>query len=36
VEWQTVKYQANRPGALPADLIDGRVPYGYKPIGAET
>ena len=36
VEWQTVKYQANLPDALPAYLIDGRVPYGYESTGDET
>ena len=36
VEWQTVKYQANMPDALPAYLIDGRLPYGYESTGNET
>jgi type I restriction enzyme R subunit len=36
VEWQTVKYQANVPDALPAHLIDGRLPFGYESTGAET
>ncbi|MEX2619203.1 MAG: type I restriction-modification enzyme R subunit C-terminal domain-containing protein [Egibacteraceae bacterium] len=36
VEWQTVKYQANIPEALPAYLIDGRLPFGYESTGAET
>jgi hypothetical protein len=27
VEWQTMKYQANVPGALPAMLLDGLLPY---------
>src|SRR4051794_19725653 len=30
VEWQTVKYQANLPDALPSYLIDSRLPYGYE------
>ncbi|HWI04536.1 MAG TPA: DEAD/DEAH box helicase family protein, partial [Acidimicrobiales bacterium] len=36
VEWQTVKYQANLPDALPAYLLDGRLPYGYESTGEET
>ena len=36
VEWQTVKYQSNIPEALPAYLIDGRLPYGYESTGDET
>lgn len=36
VEWQTVKYQANVPDALPSALIDGRLPYGYESTGDET
>ena len=36
VEWQTVKYQANLPDALPAYLLDGRIPYGYESTGDET
>ena len=36
VEWQTVKYQRSIPEALPAYLIDGRLPYGYESTGAET
>jgi type I restriction enzyme, R subunit len=36
VEWQTVKYQANIPDALPAVLVDGRLPYGYESTGSET
>lgn len=36
VEWQTVKYQANVPEALPAYLIDGRLPFGYESTGSET
>lgn len=36
VEWQTVKYQRNVPDALPAHLIDGRLPYGYESTGDET
>ncbi len=36
VEWQTVKYQANLPDALPAYLLDGRLPYGYESTGDET
>src|SRR5919106_3481931 len=36
VEWQTVKYQANIPDALPAFLVDGRLPYGYESTGSET
>jgi type I restriction enzyme R subunit len=36
VEWQTLKYQANVPGALPAYLIDGRLPFGYESTGSET
>ena len=36
VEWQTVKYQANVPNALPAYLVDGRLPYGYESTGDET
>ena len=36
VEWQTVKYQANLPDALPSYLIDGRIPYGYESTGDET
>lgn len=36
VEWQTVKYQASVPEALPAFLIDGRLPYGYESTGEET
>jgi type I restriction enzyme R subunit len=36
VEWQTVKYQANVPEALPSFLIDGRLPYGYESTGGET
>ena len=36
VEWQTVKYQANLPDALPSFLIDGRLPYGYESTGDET
>ncbi|MBS1847986.1 MAG: DEAD/DEAH box helicase family protein [Actinobacteria bacterium] len=36
VEWQTVRYQANIPGELPAHLIDGRLPYGYESTGDET
>jgi type I restriction enzyme R subunit len=36
VEWQTVKYQANLPDALPSFLIDGCLPYGYESTGSET
>jgi type I restriction enzyme R subunit len=36
VEWQTVKYQANVPDALPAFVVDGRLPYGYESTGDET
>jgi type I restriction enzyme R subunit len=36
VEWQTVKYQANLPDALPALLLGGRLPYGYESTGDET
>jgi len=36
VEWQTVKYQANVPDALPSFLIGGRLPYGYESTGSET
>lgn len=36
VEWQTVKYQANVPEALPSFLIDGRLPYGYESTGGES
>lgn len=36
VEWQTMKYQANVPGALPAVLLDGLLPYGYEATGTET
>jgi type I restriction enzyme, R subunit len=36
VEWQTVKYQGNVPGELPAVLVDGRLPYGYESTGSET
>jgi len=36
VEWQTVKYQANLPDALPAYLLDGKLPYGYESTGDET
>jgi type I restriction enzyme R subunit len=36
VEWQTVKYQANVPEALPSFLIDGRLQYGYESTGDET
>jgi len=36
VEWQTVKYQASVPEALPACLIGGRLPYGYESTGKET
>lgn len=36
VEWQTVKYQAHVPDAIPAYLVDGRLPYGYESTGSET
>jgi type I restriction enzyme R subunit len=36
VEWQTVKYQANAPDALPSFLVDGRLPFGYESTGDET
>ncbi|MEO6627736.1 MAG: DEAD/DEAH box helicase family protein, partial [Aquihabitans sp.] len=36
VEWQTVKYQANLPDALPAYLLNGHLPYGYESTGDET
>jgi hypothetical protein len=36
VEWQTVKYQRNMPGELPAYLIGGRLPFGYESTGSET
>ena len=36
VEWQTVKYQRNLPDALPAVLVDGRLPYGYESTGDES
>ncbi len=36
VEWQTVKYQRNVPDALPAFLIDARLPFGYESTGSET
>jgi type I restriction enzyme R subunit len=36
VESQTVKYQANVPDALPAHLINNRLPYGYESTGSET
>ncbi|MGI8940202.1 MAG: type I restriction-modification enzyme R subunit C-terminal domain-containing protein, partial [Iamia sp.] len=36
VEWQTVKYQSNVPDALPAHLVDGRLPFGYESTGSET
>src|SRR5262245_39620025 len=36
VEWQTVKYQRNLPDALPAVLVDGRLPYGYESTGTGT
>jgi len=36
VEPQTLKYQANIPGALPSYLVGGHLPFGYESTGAET
>jgi type I restriction enzyme, R subunit len=36
VEPQTLKYQANLLGSLPAFLVDGLLPYGYESTGTET
>ena len=36
VESQTLKYQAAYPGALPAFLVDGALPFGYESTGKET
>jgi type I restriction enzyme R subunit len=36
VEPQTLKYQANVPGALPAFRIGGLLPFGYESTGTET
>ena len=37
VEWQTVKYQASIPDALPAHLTgSGHLPFGYESTGDET
>lgn len=36
VEPQTLKYQSNVEGALPAFLVDGLLPFGYESTGTET
>ncbi|HVF04020.1 MAG TPA: type I restriction-modification enzyme R subunit C-terminal domain-containing protein [Frankiaceae bacterium] len=36
VEPQTLKYQANVPGAVPAFRVDGLLPFGYESTGTET
>jgi type I restriction enzyme R subunit len=36
VEPQTLKYQANVPGALPAYRVGGLLPFGYESTGTET
>lgn len=36
VEPQTLKYQSNLPGALPAYLVERHLPFGYESTGVET
>lgn len=36
VEWQTRKYRASIPDALPAFLIDDKLPFSYESTGMET
>ncbi len=36
VESQTLKYQTAYPGALPAFLVNGALPFGYESTGTET